>query len=56
MEKRLREKIDCGQYRPAQLILTEIKAMAGEGDTNRQVFEEIRRDADTRWKRTREHS
>jgi hypothetical protein len=48
--------LDLGLYRPAQLILTEIKAMAGEGDTNQQVFEEIRRDADTRWKHTWEHS
>lgn len=52
MEKRLRSRIDCGHYRIAQKILTEIKSFAGDSETNRQVFEEIRRDADTRWKRT----
>lgn len=56
MEKRLRRQIDCGHTWAVQDILTEIKEYAGDSETNRQVFEEIRRDADARWKRTWGHS
>lgn len=52
MEKRLRNRIDCGHYRIAQQILAEIKCSAGEHQTLRQVFEAIRIDASTRWQRT----
>lgn len=52
IQKRLRKRIEWGQYVGAQYVLTEIKFYAGDDETLRQLFEAIRIDASNRWQRT----
>ena len=50
MERRLRKYIDEGEVMITQSVLTDIKYIADDNESLRQLSEIIRADADARWR------